>query len=137
MTESSAQGLRHVGGSPAYVAAHGIKDHTDLSFDHAFVLAKLVLEEGGGPVSCRGKGSTIKKPAETALVQQGLIEVSGSSEFTQRVYIELNVDGRIAELLDAKYSGVKITPISATQRLKWAATATKDAFDLVSKYLSA
>jgi hypothetical protein len=41
---------RRVGGSPAFIAAHGITDHSDLSFDHAYTLTKLVLEEGGGPV---------------------------------------------------------------------------------------
>jgi hypothetical protein len=127
---------RRVGGSPSFVAAHGITDHSDLSFDQAFALAKLVLEEGGGPVSCRGRGAVIKKPTETALVNRGLIEVHGSSEFTQYVYIELNIDGHLRELLDNQLaSGVKVIPNFATERLRWAAVATQAAFDLVATYL--
>ena len=63
---------RRVGGSPAFVAAHGISDHSDLSFDQAYTLTKLVLEEGGGPVSCRGRGAVIKKPTETTLGKSGV-----------------------------------------------------------------
>jgi hypothetical protein len=136
MTEQPTVGPRRVGGSPAFVAAHGIKDHSDLSFADAYALTKLVLEEGGGPVSCRGRAAVIKKPTETALVNLGLIEVDGSSEFTQRYYIELNIGGDIRDLLDAQFPpGVKLTPHSADQRLRWAAVATQAAFDLVAAYL--
>ena len=41
----------------------------------------------------------IKKPTENALLREGLIEIHGSSDFTQRVYLELNVDTAIRELL--------------------------------------
>jgi hypothetical protein len=108
----------------------------DLTFDQAYTLAKLVLEEGGGPVSCRGRGAVIKKPTETALVSRGLIEVHGSSEFTQYVYIQLNIDGRLRELLDNQLaSGVKVIPHFASERLRWAAVATQAAFDLVATYV--
>jgi hypothetical protein len=136
VTEQRAAGLGRFGGtSLTFVTARGIMDHSDLSFELAYALTKLVLEEGGGPVSCRGRGAVIKKPMETALVNRGLIEVHGSSEFTQRSYITLSVDGRLSELLDAKFAGVKITPLYATERLKWAAVATQAAFDLVATHL--
>jgi len=100
MTESpAAEPLRVGGTSMPFKAAHGIVKSTGLAFEHAYTLARLVLEEGGGPVSCRGRSSFIKKPAETALMRLGLIEVDASSEFTQRYYIELNADGRISERL--------------------------------------
>jgi len=118
-----------------FKAAHGIVKSTGLAFEHAYTLARLVLEEGGGPVSCRGRSSFIKKPAETALMRLGLIEVDASSEFTQRYYIELNADGRISELLDAKFATVKLTAREATERAKWAAVATQAAFDLVATSL--
>jgi hypothetical protein len=99
MTEQAATSPRLVGGSPAFVAARGIKDHSDLSFPDAYALSKLVLEEGGGPLSCRGKGAVIKKPTETALVSLGLIEVHSSSEFKQRYYIELDIRDDVRDLL--------------------------------------
>lgn len=136
MTEQPTTGPRRVGGSPAFVAAHGIKDNSDLSFADAYALTKLVLEEGGGPVSCRGRGAAIKKPTETALMKLGLIEVQGGSEFTQRVYMQMTVDDHMRELLDDKFvADVKIKPWYATERLRWAAVATQAAFDLVAKYL--
>jgi hypothetical protein len=108
---------------------------TSLSFADAFILTKLVLEEGGGPVTCRGRSAVIKKPTENALLREGLIEVHGSSDFTQRVYLELNVDTAIRELLDQRLGGVKVTPISVTERLMYVAVATQAAFDLVAKCL--
>jgi len=135
MTESKRTGPSRVGGSPAYVSAHGVVSRTGLSFADAYILTKLVLEEGGGPVKCRGKSAVIKKSTEDALMQLGLIEVHGSSEFTQRVFLELNVDTAVRELLDVRLGGVKITPVSVTERPKYAAVATQAAFDLVAKCL--
>ena len=136
MADSSSRPSR-VGGNTTYVSAHGIADRTGLPFEDAYLLAKIVLEEGGGPVSCRGKGATLKKPTEERLVQSGLIKVDASSEFTQYVYLELNLDGPVRELLDAKFAGVRITPAYVTERARWAAVATQDAFDLVNACLSA
>jgi hypothetical protein len=135
MTVPSSSGPRRVGGSPAFVSAHGIAANENIPFDQAYALAKLVVEQGGGPVSFTGKKAVISKPTVTALTNLGLLEVVGSSEFTQRVHVELNVDGRLAKLLDARYAGVKVTPLYATERLKLAAAATQAAFDLVAKYL--
>ena len=137
VTESDSVAPRRIGGSPAYVSAHEIRNRSDLSFEQAYALTKLVLEEGGGPVSCRGKGAVIKKPIETALVRRGLIEVQGSSDFNQRVYVELNVDGRVFELLHSKYAGITVIPKSVTERSKWTAVATQAAFDLVARYFHA
>ena len=135
MAERPATRPRRVGGTPAFVAARGIMDHSDLSFEDAYVLTRLVLEEGGGPVSCKGRDAVIKKPTATTLVNRGLIEVDACSEFTQLGYVHLNIDGRISELLDAKFAGVKYIPRAAHEHLKWAAVATKAAFDLVAAYL--
>jgi hypothetical protein len=137
VSEQPAARPARVGGSPAFIAAHEIRAKTGLAFEHAFALARLVLDEGGGPVPCRGRNAMIKKPAEKALGELGLISVDASSEFTQRVYLELSIDGRISELLDAKFSGVKITPVHAAEQAKWAAVATQAAFDLVGACLSA
>ena len=112
MTEQPAVDPRQVGGNPAFVAAHGIVDRTGLSFEDAYALARLVLVEGGGPVSCRGRNAFLMKPTEVTLMGLELIEVDAGSEYTQRFYLQLSVDGRISELLDAKYSGIKITPKS-------------------------
>ena len=136
VTEQPAVGPRRVGGNPAFVAAHGIVDRTGLSFEDAYALARLVLVEGGGPVSSRGRNAFLKKPTEVALMGRELIEVDAGSEYTQRVYLQLSVDGRVSELLDAKYSGIKITPKSVTERIRWAAVATQKAFDLVAECLS-
>ena len=116
VTEQPAVGPQRVGGNPAFVAAHGIVDKTGLSFEDAYALARLVLVEGGGPVSSRGRNTFLKKPTEVALMERELIEVDAGSEYTQRVYLQLGVDGRISELLDAKHSGIKITPKSVTER---------------------
>ena len=135
VTEQPAVGPRRVGGNPAFVAAHGIVDRTGLSFEDAYTLARLVLVEGGGPVSSRGRNAFLKKPTEVALMDRELIEVEAGSEYTQRVYLQLSVDGRISELLDAKYSDIKITPKGVTERIRWAAVATQKAFDLVAECL--
>lgn len=77
----------------------------------------------------------IKKPTESALLRAGLIEVHGSSDFTQRVYLELNVDTAIRELVDKRLGGVKITPVSVTENLRYVAVATQAAFDLLIECL--
>jgi hypothetical protein len=133
--EPEAGGLKRVGGNPVFVSAHGIVNETELSFEQAYALAWLVLDEGGGPVSFAGKKAKLKKPMVTELTRRGLVEVVGWSEFTQRVHLELNVDGRVRELLDAKYAGVKITPVAAEQRARWYAQATQAAFNLVAKHV--
>lgn len=137
MTESKRTGPSHIGGNPAFVSAHGIVSRTDLSFPDAYILAKLVLEEGGGPVKCRSRSRTtmIKKSTENALMGLGLIEVHASSEFTQYVYLELNVDTAIREMLDKRMGGVKITPLFVIEHPKYAAVATQAAFDLVAECL--
>jgi hypothetical protein len=108
---------------------------TGLSFADAFVLTELVLDEGGGPVTCRGRSAVIKKPTENALLREGLIEIHGSSDFTQRAYLGLNVDTAIREVLDQRLGGVKITPVSVAEKLVYVAVATQVAFDLVTKCL--
>jgi hypothetical protein len=133
--EPKADGLKRIGGNPVFVAAHGIGHETELPFEQAYALAWLVLDEGGGPVSFTGKKAKLKKPLVTELTRLGLMEVVGWSEFTQRVHLELNVDGRVRELLDAKYAGVKITPVVAGQRARWVAQATQAAFNLVAKHV--
>jgi hypothetical protein len=135
MAVTEQSGPRRVGGNPAFVAAHGIVDRTGLQFEDAYTLARLVLVEGGGPVSSRGRGAFLKKPAEDALMGTGLIEVDAGVEYTQRYYLQLSVDGRISELLDARYSGIKIMPKRVTERIRWAAVATQEAFDLVAECL--
>jgi acylphosphatase len=82
-----------------------------------------------------GKKAKLKKPMVTELTRRGLVEVVGWSEFTQRVHLELNVDGRVRELLDAKHTGVKITPVAAEQRARWLAQVTQAAFNLVAKHV--
>lgn len=122
---SDSRGPRRVGGNPAYVAAHGTANEMDLPFEHAYALARLVLDEGGGPVTFTGKKAKLAKPGVIALRNLGLVEQVGCSEFNQRVHIELNVDGRVQELIDARYSGLKITPLLAEERVKWLAQATQ------------
>jgi hypothetical protein len=135
VTEQPAVGPRRVAGNPTFVAAHGIVERTGLSFEDAYTLARLVLLEGGGPVPSRGRNAFLKKPTEVALMGRELIEIDADSEYTQRFYLQLSVDGRIRELLDAKYSGIKITPKSVTERIRWTAVATQKAFDLVAECL--
>lgn len=135
MNEQSRISSSRVGGSPAYVSAHSVASRTGLSFEDAFILTRLVLQEGGGPVACRGRKAMIKKPTEKALMELGLIELHGASEFTQRVYIQLNVDSAIRELLDRRAGGVKVTPVELTEHVKFVAVATQTAFDLVSECL--
>lgn len=84
---------------------------------------------------CRGRSAAIKKPTENALLREGLIEIHGSSDFTQRAYLELNVDTAIRELFDKRLGGVKITPVSVTETLRYVAVATQAAFDLVTECL--
>lgn len=96
MTESQPRAPHRVGGSPAFVAAHGISANEDLPFEQAYALAKVVLENGGGPVPFTGRKATISKPTVTALTHRGLLEVVGSSEFTQQVHVELNIDSHLA-----------------------------------------
>lgn len=124
-----------VGGNPAYVAAHGIAKEMELPFEYAYAVARLVLDEGGGPVSYTGKKAKFGKPAVTTLTSLGLVELVGYSEFTQRVHIDLNVDGRVQQMLDTRYAALKITPVAATERAKWLAQATQAAFDLVAKHV--
>jgi hypothetical protein len=61
-----------------------------------------VLVEGGGPVSSRGRNAFLKKTTEDAPMSRQLIEVEAGSEYMQRYYLQLSVDGRISELLDAQ-----------------------------------
>ena len=69
-------------------------------------------------------------------MELGLIELHDASEFTQRVYIQLNVDSAIRELFDRRAGGVKITPVEFTEHVKFVAVATQAAFDLVAECLS-
>lgn len=137
MTETSPPPPRRYSGNPTFVTAHGIEADTGLPFEHAYALAKLVLEQGGGPVPYRGKGAPISTPTRKALMELGLIRVDTSSEFTQWAYTELNVDGRLGEMLDAKFIRAKLIPLYVTERTKWAAVATQAALDLVAKHLPA
>jgi hypothetical protein len=136
MTDDPIQkGPLRVGGSPAFVAAHGIAAETHMAFDQAYALSRIVLDEGGGPVPFTGRTVIIRKLAVTALAKLGLLEVVGSSDFDQRAYVQLNVDGRLSELLDAKYAGVRISFGPAQEKLRWVAVATQQAFDLVARNL--
>jgi hypothetical protein len=136
MAEPNSSPPRRVGGSPTFVAAHGIKDHTDLSFEDAYALARLVLEEGGGPVSTRRKKDFIKKATETKLVQLGMIEVHGGSETSiERAYVQVNIGDYLGELLEARFAGVKVVPESYVEQLRWSAKATQAGFDLVARHL--
>src|SRR5258707_11923131 len=75
MTDKPAASPHRVGGTNlAFAAAHGVAERTGLSFEDAYLLARIVLHEGGGPVSCRGRGPMIKKPAEKAMMDPGLID---------------------------------------------------------------
>jgi hypothetical protein len=128
--------VRAVGGKPSFVAAHGIAGSgAELSFEQAYALTRLVLEHGGGPVPFKGKQAVITKATVVVLTHAGLVEVEGSSEFTQRVYVRLTVDGRISELLDVKYAGIIVKPLSAREKAQWLAVATQAGFDLVAKHL--
>jgi hypothetical protein len=126
---------RRVGGSPTFVAAHGIAAERAIPFEQAFALARLVLDHGGGPVAFTGKKATITKALVMSLTHLGLVEVAGSSAVTQRMYVSLNVDGRIAELLDAKYAGVTLKPGPVREKVSWVALATQAGFDLVASHL--
>jgi hypothetical protein len=137
MTETSPRPPRRYSGNPTFVTAHGIEADTGLPFEHAYVLAKLVVEQGGGPVPCRGTKALISTPARKALVELGLIRVDASSEFAQWAYAELKVDGRLAETLDAKFIHTKLIPLYVTEHTKWAAVATQAAFNLVAKHFPA
>ena len=58
MAEDQKAQRRVVSGSPAFVAASRIdQDRDDVTFADALVLARLVLERGGGPVPTRGKSA--------------------------------------------------------------------------------
>jgi hypothetical protein len=60
-------------------------------------------------------------------MELGLIELHGVSEFTQRVYLLLNVDSAVRELLDRRAGGVKATPVSFTEHAKLVAVGTQAA----------
>lgn len=128
--------IRKVGGKPSFVAAHGIAaEHPELLFEHVFALTQLVLDHGGGPVAFTGKNAVIAKEAAMALTHAGFAVVEASSKFTEAVNVELTIDGRNSELLDPKYSGAIVRPVSATQRAKWLVGATQAGFDLVAQHL--
>jgi hypothetical protein len=58
VTEDGTEGRRVVSGSPVFVAATRIDEQRDdVSFADALLLARLVLERGGGPVPTRGKAA--------------------------------------------------------------------------------
>lgn len=82
-----------------------------------------------------GKGAVINKAIVTVLTSAGLTEVEGSSDFIQRVHVRLTVDGRISDLLEAKYAGAIVEPISVRQQAKWFVCVTQASFDLVAGYL--
>jgi hypothetical protein len=128
--------VRSVSGRPAFVAAHGIANEgMGLSFDQAYALTCLVFDYGGGPITVKPRSGVIPKAIVVALTHAGLVEVEGSSQFTQRVHVRLSVGGRVGELLDAKYAGVVVTPIEAREKSHWLAVATRAGFDLVAKHL--
>jgi hypothetical protein len=135
MPEASGQPSKRFGGSRTYVTARHIEIGTGLAFEHAYALTKLVLEEFGGPVPCRGRKATISTPTRKALMELGLIRVDASSEFTEWAYAELNVDGRLADVLEAKFIHTTVTDRDFTEGSKWAAVATQAGFDLVAKHL--
>ena len=73
-----------VGGSPAFVAAHGIhRARGDLTFEQAYGLARLVLELAGGPVPVRGKKAPLRRPTVRVLTLAGLVEQIGESQLKE------------------------------------------------------
>jgi hypothetical protein len=67
---------RKVSGSPTFVAATRIDEgQADVSFSDALVLARLVLEHGGGPVPARGKRALMDGPTSKRLSKLGLLRM--------------------------------------------------------------
>ena len=125
-----------VSGKPSFVAAHAMTAaRPELSFDEAFALSRLVLERAGGPEPVTGKVAFMSKATATRLTTLGLAEIEGSSEFTQRVLVQLTADGRLSELLSTRLAGVVVTPVETRQKAKWLVAATAEGVELVAASL--
>ena len=132
MEEPEATMRRRVGGSPAYVAASGMAAGQRIPFDLAFALARLVLEEGGGPVPFTGKNAVIQRPIVTALTKLGFIDVTSAAGFEQKVYLLLSVDSHVRELIEPRQTGTTVTRGYVQDKV---AVATQAAFDIVAQHV--
>jgi hypothetical protein len=123
---------RRVGGSPAYVAASTMSAAQRIPFELAYALARLVLEEGGGPVAFTGKKAVIQKPIVTALTKLGFIDVTSSAGFEQKVYLLLSVDRHLGELIETRQPGPTVTRGYVQDKV---AVATQAAFDIIAQHV--
>jgi hypothetical protein len=121
-----------VGGSPAFVAAHGIRgDRRDLTFEQAYGLARLVLELGGGPVPVRGKKAPLRRPTVRVLTQAGLVEQIGDSRVKEWFAIRST---RNYDPTGPAFTAWA-TSHGADERTQWFAVATDAGAELVRSHL--
>ena len=122
-----------VGGSPAFVAAHGIRGaRRDLTFEQAYGLARLVLELGGGPVPVRGKKAPLRRPTVRVLTQAGLVEQIGDSRLKEWFVIRSTRSYDPAGPAFTAWA----TSQGADERTQWFAVATDAGAELVRSHLS-
>jgi hypothetical protein len=123
---------RRVGGSTVYVTASGIAVSQAIPFDQAYALARLVLEDGGGPSAFSGKRADLKKPLVTALSKLGLVDITSSAGYERKVYLLLDVDSHLTEFIEPTQADGTLLPGYVQDKV---VVATQEAFDLVARHL--
>lgn len=131
MNEPKVDSPRQIGGSPTYVTASGIAAEGKTPFDQAYALARLVLDEGGGPVPFMGKKAVIKRPLITALSKLGLVDITSAAGFDQKVYLLMKIDKNLRKFIETSQAEVTVTPGFVENRV---AVANQEAFDLVAQH---
>lgn len=115
--------LPRVGGKPSFVAAHGIVKVTELTFEEAYGLARLVLELHGGPVAVSGKKSALlPRRVVRRLTELGYVEQLGESQIVE--WLEVQVQRNFNPDRDLNYSAL-VRRRGATERAQWFAVATE------------
>lgn len=125
-----------VGGSPAFRLAHLVAGRRTMPFEEAYAFARLVCEFAGGPAPCTGKDAAMKKLTATRLMKHGLVEITTDVEFVQRATVRLSVPGSVGELMDPKYTGVKLERGPARQRVSWWVQVAQEGIDFVAECLA-
>ncbi|KAE8766142.1 GIY-YIG nuclease family protein [Georgenia thermotolerans] len=119
---------RPVGGKPAFVAAHGIVAASDLTFDEAYGLARMVLElRGPVPVS-RKRSAQLPHAVIRRLTEKGFVEQLGQSQLTE--WIEVQMVRNLAAGSHGDYSAVR-RGRGADERTQWFAVPTEAGSALV------
>lgn len=120
-----------VGGSPTFLAAHGIARTGAMPFEVAFGLCRLVIDRAGGPVEFAGKAAYVDRKVVKALEGAGHVEIVHVDRGTYPVYDRPQAAPNLRPLLPAQAREQSLMG-GRTARV---AVVTQQGFDLVGAHV--